>query len=196
MRKIQPILGWAIALACIAVPPALRAADSPSRPPPTAPGLIRDMRLKILAEQALKADSVLAPLKLKVEVRDGVVELRGAVPSGEAGRDAVAAVKAVKGIEDVWTNLTCKGFQITPTANEHKVAKPPSDPPPVNTRLALPEEVARIRQSEARFRAITVDIQDGNLVVHRRGVESRDATALAQILRRIPGVGEVLITND
>jgi hypothetical protein len=84
-------------------------------------GLIRDLRLSVQAERALKADRVLAPLNLRVKVRNGVAELSGSIPSDEVGRQAVAKVESVKGIEDVRPT-----FQYTKGAKpEVAEARPP-----------------------------------------------------------------------
>jgi hypothetical protein len=261
MRRGTVILGLAVALAWIAAPADLWGAEPPSRPPPndglihspvadredndndqyrppkSALGLIRDMRLTIQAQRLLKADRGLAPLKLKVEVRNGVAQLSGTVPSDGVGREAVGKLETIKGIEEVRSNFQYRPAPLNPaaTGTHVEVAKPPeidplktrpgepavvtgseghkgrTDPPaspiPVKPRVApastvaihppsLAEQVARIRQMEARFQTISVDVQDSMLIVHRAGVSSADATALAEKLRRIPGVGEVLISSD
>jgi hypothetical protein len=75
-----------------------------------------------------------------------------------------------------------------------RVAAPPAAAAPATS---LAERVAEVRQSEGRFRGIPVDVkEDGTLIVRRSGVSSRDATALSQALRRIPGVSEVLLSSD
>lgn len=263
MRRGPLILGLAVAIAWIAAPADLWGAEPPNRPPPndgvyrspvadredndndlhrppkSALGLIRDMRLTIQAQRLLKADRVLAALKLKVVVHEGVAEVSGNVPSVEVGRDVVGKLEAIKGILEVHNNLQCKPALVKPTVTGTRieVANKPAadvDPPKARSREpavvtgiegyksrpdqtpgpmgdrprvaaasavevrppSLAELVARVRQTEPRFQAISVDIQDSMLVVHRAGVSSADATALAQKLRRIPGVGEVLISSD
>jgi hypothetical protein len=271
MRNTRPILGLAMAIVLFAAPAVLWAANpSPRSPPPdstdpdpyhppqSALGLIRDLRLRILAQRMLEADRVLAPLKLKVEVHDAVAVVSGTIPSDEVGRDARGKLETIKGIVEVRSRFLINASVLKPaddgmhvdvarpagdtdslkgrprdpvvvTGSEGRKPRPdtPTDLPSVYSARnekgreivlqgprtsavkqgasagasvarppSLADQVERVRQSEGRFRAISVDVQDGMLVVHRRGVSSADATALAEKLRRIPGVGEVLIASD
>jgi hypothetical protein len=261
----------AIAVGLFAVPAVLWAANPPPRSPPydlgdpdpyhppkSALGMIRDMRLRILAQHKLEADRVLAPLKLKVEVHNAVAVVSGTIPSDEVGRHAVGKLETVNGIQEVRPSFRINASVLKPagqgmhvevakpagdadslkgrprepvvvTGTEGRKARPetPADLPSVNPARnekggdivlraprtsvvkqgasagasvarppSLADEIARVRQSEGRFGAIAVDMQEGMLVVHRSGVSSAVATALAEKLRRIPGVGEVLIASD
>jgi hypothetical protein len=236
MTNRRPILGLALAIALFAAPAVLWAANpsprsppydlsdpDPYHPPKTALGMLRDLRLRILAQRMLEADRVLAPLKLKVEVHNAVAVVSGTIPSEDVGRDAKGKLETIKGIEDVRSSFQINASVLKPIeAGMHlEVARPArsarnekgEDIVPRSPRAAevkqsasagaavarpssLADQVARIRQSEGRFGAIAVDIQDSMLIVHRSGVSSADATALAEKLRRIPGVGEVLIASD
>jgi hyperosmotically inducible protein len=268
MRRSLLGLSGAVLLTALAGP--VEADESPPRPPASALGLIRDLRLTTLAKRALHADRVLAPLNLSVKVQNGVAELSGTVPSDEVGRQAVAKVETVKGISEVRANFRYQGPAATgATAPARKseertvteVAKPVPPPevepprnrpggpaivtggegrkarpekpkplplmestplprpnreeavvvkPPRNfARLSeagnaetvvrpptLAERVEQVRRGDARFRAIPVEIEDDVLIVKRGGVRSEDATALSQLLRRIPGVRSVVLSSD
>lgn len=61
---------------------------------------------------------------------------------------------------------------------------------------SLTGKVSEARQSEARFRAIAVDVQDTVVLVRRAASPPRDVMDLVQKLRRIPGVSDVILTND
>jgi hypothetical protein len=61
---------------------------------------------------------------------------------------------------------------------------------------SLAERVDRARKSQDRFRRIAVEVQGDVILVRRSGARSEDATALAQILRRLPGVSEVVMSSD
>jgi hypothetical protein len=237
MRHRRPILGLATAIVLFAVPPVLWAANPPPRSPPgltdpdpyhppqSALGLIRDMRLRILAQHKLEADRGLAPLKLKVEVHNSVAVVSGTIPSDDVGRDAIGKLETIKGIEEVRARFHRNASVLKPAevGTHVEVAKPASANAARSEKgddivlggprtsavkqgaeagasaarpPSLAELVKRVRQSEGRFQGIVVDIQEGMLVVHRSGVASADATALAEKLRRIPGVGEVLIASD
>jgi hypothetical protein len=267
----RPLMGLALAMALVAAPAVLWAANPPPRSPPydladpdpyhppkSALGMIRDMRLKILAQHALEADRGLAPWKLKVDVHNAVAVVSGTISSDDVGRDAIGKVEAIKGIIEVRSSFQRNASVLKPayegthgedarpardadsvkgrprepvaaTLSEGRRTRPetPADLPAVDGSRnerggdivlrgprqspvkhgasagasgvrspSLAEQVARIRQSEGRFGNISVEVQDGMLVVHRGGVSSADATALAEKLRRIPGVGEVLIASD
>jgi osmotically-inducible protein OsmY len=238
MKHRRPILGLATALALFAIPAVSWAANPPPRPPPldladpdpyhppqSALGLIRDMRLRILAQRMLEADRVLAPLKLKVEVHSAVAVISGTIPSEEVGRDAIGKLETIKGIEEVRARFQRSASVLKPAdvgmhveVAKHASANAARNEKGEDTVLSGPrtsavkqgatagagvgrppsltEQVAQARKSDGRFAAINVDVQDGMLVVHRSGVSSADATALAEKLRRIPGVGEVLIASD
>ncbi len=236
MTNRRPILGLALAIGLFAAPAVLWAANPPPRSPPydlsdpdpyhppkSALGMLRDLRLRILAQRMLEADRALAPLKLKVEVHNAVAVVSGTIPSEDIGRDAKGKLETIKGIEDVRSRFQINASVLKPIeAGMHlEVARPAHSarnekgedvvlrsPQPAAVKQSasagasvarppsLADQVARVRQSEGRFGAIAVDVQDGMLIVHRSGVSSADATALAEKLRRIPGVGEVLIASD
>jgi hypothetical protein len=67
----------------------------------------------------------------------------------------------------------------------------------VTSRPAPPLSVAieRVRQSEGRFRGIPVELRGDVVVITRTGADE-DVMALAQALRRVRGVAEVIVASD
>jgi hypothetical protein len=210
----------------------------PPRPPASALGLIRDMRLTVLARRAFQADRELARLNLGVKVRDGVATVWGSVPSTEAARLVVARLESIDGIDQVRSEVVVRVHDrpLVPEVGiptrvpaRIQVAKPvvpapPSDlaarpgdlpelkslplpgPPPKPkrdmvvasrpTQPALRVLVERVRQSDRRFSGIPVEVQGNVVVVTRSGSNEEDAAALAQALRRVRGVAEVVLSGD
>jgi hypothetical protein len=109
MRTRRSVLALAAAALSVAAARPAVADEGEARPPAIAIGLIRDLRVKSLAERALAADRVLAPLNLSVKVRHGVAEVSGSIPSDEVGRQALAKVETVKGVEEVRANFRYTG---------------------------------------------------------------------------------------
>src|SRR5438105_1210850 len=66
----------------------------------------RDLRLAVLARQALAQDEVLAPFAVGVKVANGEVILWGSLPTPELASRAVQTVEKVKGIYRVRSELT------------------------------------------------------------------------------------------
>ena len=80
MRRWRSVVAVVAGLLLTVSAPA-GAVDSPPRPPPSALGLIGDLRLTVLARRALQGDPALGRLNLGVRVRDGVATVWGPVPS-------------------------------------------------------------------------------------------------------------------
>jgi hypothetical protein len=229
----------------------LSAAEESSRPPASALGLIRDMRLTVLARRAFQNDRVLGPLNLGVKVRDGVATVWGPVPSPAAARQAVARLEAINGIYEVKSEMHVRRPTEKPLLAELgiparaptriDVAKPddrtgsirppprepivaagdaqrpgkpgnlpelrsvpmlPQPPPRRDTTTSRPAPVPlsvavqRVRSSELRYRAIPVEVHGNVVIVRRTGAADEDVTALAQALRRVRGVAEVIVTSE
>jgi hypothetical protein len=153
MRKRQSILVLAGAVLLIASATPVGAEEGEGRPPGFAIGMIRDLRLKSLAERTLGADRVLAPLDLSVKVRNGVAEVSGSVPSEEVGRQAIAKLETIRGINEVRANFRYTGspptaaslFPPSPERAVTEAAKPvtrlPEDIDPPRTRPGGPAVV-------------------------------------------------------
>jgi hypothetical protein len=103
MRQTRTLLSVALALAVGAVTARGQPPAAPHKPPPLTP--IYDMRLTILARRALANDRVLAPLKLGVQVRDGVAVVWGDVPSDDVVKQAKGKLEAIDGIFEVRSEL-------------------------------------------------------------------------------------------
>ncbi len=213
------------------------AVESPPRPPPSALGLIGDLRLTVLARRALQGDPALARLNLGVRVRDGVATVWGPVPSGAVARRIAATLKSIDGIDEVRSELQVRrpaerpllaDIGIPPRMPTRTAAKPdtasgtirprpreaavvaterkpqPRPATPAAIRGAAPPTpavplsiaVARVRRSEPRFGAILVELRGDVVVINRSGADPEDVTALAQALRRVRGVSEVMVASD
>jgi hypothetical protein len=64
--------------------------------------------------------------------------------------------------------------------------------------VAIPLHVAveRVRSSNSRFQSIPVEVRGTMVIVGRSGADGEDVTALAQALRRVRGVTEVVVASD
>src|SRR5262249_33648353 len=99
-----------------------------------------DLRLSVLALNALQSDPVLAPLGLGVRVRGGVATLVGPVPSAEVRRLALARLKALPQLAGVRSELFLDPW-VDPA--EQVTARPPNPTQPTsrsgpNRTLPLP----------------------------------------------------------
>ena len=56
--------------------------------------------------------------------------------------------------------------------------------------------VERVRSSNSRFQSIPVEVRGTMVIVGRSGADGEDVTALAQALRRVRGVTEVVVASD
>jgi hypothetical protein len=87
-------------------------------------------------------------------------------------------------------------------AGEKKPSPRPATPPPAPAAgrapavVPLSVAVERVRQSEPRFQAISVELRGDVVVIGRVGADAEDVTALAQALRRVKGVSEVMVASD
>jgi hypothetical protein len=216
----------------------LAAVEAPARPPSSALGMIRDLRLTVLARRAFQNDRVLGPLNLGVKVHNGVATVWGPVPSSEVARQAVARIEAINGIYEVRSELQMRRPPEKPLYAELgiprgaptriQVAKPierpdvanqaqrptrttearsvaqipqPAAVKPVATttrpaQMSLSAAVEQVKQSDQRFRGIPVNVFGNVVVVGRSGATDEDVTALAQALRRVRGVAEVVVSSD
>src|SRR5947209_4184529 len=104
MRRMRSFVWFAGGLLLMSTVP-LSATEAPSRPPAAALGLIRDLRLTVVARREFQHDRVLGPLNLGVQVRNGVATVWGPVPSVEVARQAVARLEAINGIFEVRSEL-------------------------------------------------------------------------------------------
>ncbi len=91
------LLGAALVLVLPATP---LAAQPPAKRPE-----VHDVEVTVRARSALQRDEVLAPLGLVVRARSGVATVSGAVPSREVADRAVAALRKVRGVYEVRSQL-------------------------------------------------------------------------------------------
>jgi hyperosmotically inducible protein len=101
-------------LAAVAAVPAVRAADTADTggsPKTTqkAGAYIDDSVITAKVKAALVGDKQVSAMKIKVTTKDGVVTLKGAVPSAEVGQHALQLAAGVEGVKDVKSDLTVKG---------------------------------------------------------------------------------------
>lgn len=61
---------------------------------------------------------------------------------------------------------------------------------------SLSEQVRQLQQAEPRFRGIVVEVQNQSLHVRQGNQSGADVMELVQKLRRLPGVRDVLLSND
>jgi uncharacterized Zn-binding protein involved in type VI secretion len=141
MRQRRKWLGVALALALGAVtargqPPA------PPRvplPPQEALVAIHDLKLTRQARQALARDQVLAPLRLGVQVRQGVAVVWGDVPSDAVAQQAKDKLQAIDGIFGVRSELRPgKGAAREIAAADLSV--PVRVPPRLKVEVAKPDD--------------------------------------------------------
>lgn len=237
MHTYRTLLGLAAAVA-LGGGPAF--ADEPHAPPASAHESKHDTKLKVMARLALSRDPTLGPLKLEVDVRDGVAVVRGAVPSAataERARQVLTELTELLGVRSelrvvgaappLPPPLTVPSLPPPPAVPKLVIPSPRPRPEAVPTRSAglpaqaapkskLPvatyvsakkrsEEAARpadlaaavaaLRESNPAYRAVPVRVVGDVVIVSRRG-DDADVAALAQALRRVPGVAEVVRSND
>ena len=114
MKKTElaaKLLAASFAIAAIA--PAARAADAAGNgdTPKTAQkagAYVDDSVITAKVKAALVEDKQVSAMKIKVVTKDGVVTLKGAVPSAEAGQHALQLAAGVEGVKDVKSDLTVK----------------------------------------------------------------------------------------
>ncbi|WP_288411313.1 BON domain-containing protein [uncultured Herbaspirillum sp.] len=86
--------------------PTVQAADAPSAQ--KAGAYIDDSVITAKVKAALLEDKQVSAMKIKVLTKDGVVTLKGSVPSTELGQHALQLVAGVEGVRDVKSELTVK----------------------------------------------------------------------------------------
>lgn len=101
----------AATLTMAAVAPAVQAADSGSAHAPSAQkagAYIDDSVITAKVKAALVEDKQISSMKIKVITKEGVVTLKGSVPSAELGQHALQLVAGIDGVRDVKSELTVK----------------------------------------------------------------------------------------
>jgi hypothetical protein len=226
MTRSRFLACLASGLLALALGSSSRADPPLHQPPQEALDRLRDLALTLRARRTLQEDNTLASYNLGVWVENGVAKLWGGVPNSEVGRQAVARLKGVAGIREVHSQLHTMPLPEVPLAIGHSVGYGPRSvppPPPVVPTAAptapvsprptpalrparelqsqppqptLVERARAIVLSDSRFHSIPVSLQDGVLFV-RRGIASDEDTAeLAQRLRQLSGVADVVLTSD
>lgn len=184
-------------------------AAEPSRPPAEALGLIRDLRLTILARRALQADVALKDHNLGVEVRRGVAHVWGPISSPDLAHRVVSRLGAIDGVLSVRTELhsgrpaTDSGHRALKvgTLPPGPIVVPPAIPPPtVATPVkqprtpALADHVAKVRQKYPRLRTVRVDVSGRTVTVYR-GEDDEAAGLFARLLGEVEGIDEVRLAR-
>lgn len=101
----------AAAITMAAAAPAVHAADMGSASAPSAQkagAYIDDSVITAKVKAALVEDKQISSMKIKVSTKDGVVTLKGSVPSAELGQHALQLVAGIEGVRDVKSDLTVK----------------------------------------------------------------------------------------
>jgi hypothetical protein len=175
-------------------------------PPASAIGMIRDLRLALLARRELRNDKLLSGYDLGVEVKAGVARVWGSLPDRDLARRALSRVEHLDGIREVVSELKTAGPVVVsdagfkalkgpsppalpPALPEVKPSRPPAQPAQPVKRDLLAERIQKVRQ-EARFARLRVEVS-GRVVTVYRGGDDETAAALAQRLREVEGVEEV-----
>jgi hypothetical protein len=96
--------------------------------------LTRDTYLMLQARRALALDPDLAPLNLGVSVRRGAAVLWGTAPSGALARQAVAQLRQLPDLVEVWSELEVDSLLTVDTE--------PPPPPPVPRSPSPPQALA------------------------------------------------------
>lgn len=190
MRYRRSILGAILGLCLFGAASAEGSEPPPPRPPASALGLIRDMRLTVLARRALARDRELSALKLGVEVRDGVATVWGEVPTADVKRQALAHLWAIDGIHGVRSELTA-GFSQRDAVVDLSI--PSRVPARIEIESAKPDsETGSLKKP--RDRAIMVGgdvpkaVKPGEIPA--RGVVLRPPTVVVPPKKEVPSTDE------
>lgn len=112
---IAKLLAMSMLAATVAAPLAHAADPATSDTTTTAPkaqrstgAYIDDSVITAKVKAALVEDKQVSAMKIKVQTRNGVVTLKGSVPSAEAGQHALQLAAGVEGVKDVKSDLTVK----------------------------------------------------------------------------------------
>ncbi|BEV18072.1 BON domain-containing protein [Herbaspirillum sp. DW155] len=100
---VAPLLAAGLFIAAV---PVVQAADAPSAQ--KAGAYIDDAVITAKVKAALLEDKQVSSMKINVVTKDGVVTLKGSVPSAELGQHALQLVAGVEGVRDVKSDLTVK----------------------------------------------------------------------------------------
>jgi hypothetical protein len=141
MRQSRTLLNVALALALGAVTARGQPPQPPRVPLPPQDALvaIHDLKLTRQARQALARDVALAPLRLGVQVRQGVAVVWGDVPSDAVAQQAKDKLQAIDGIFDVRSELRpAKGAAREIAAADLSV--PVRVPPRLKVEVAKPDD--------------------------------------------------------
>lgn len=100
-------------LAAVVAAPLVRAADAAdtggsSKNAQKAGAYIDDSVITAKVKSALVGDKQVSAMKITVTTKNGVVTLKGAVPSAEVGQHALQLAAGVDGVKDVKSELTVK----------------------------------------------------------------------------------------
>ncbi|MBG7622379.1 BON domain-containing protein [Herbaspirillum sp. AP02] len=101
----------AASLLVMTAAPAVHAADTSRAAAPSvqkAGAYIDDSVITAKVKAALVEDKQISAMKISVSTKDGVVTLKGAVPSAELGQHALQLAAGVEGVRDVKSDLTVK----------------------------------------------------------------------------------------
>lgn len=115
MEQTKFIVRFAAAtfLAAVAAAPSVRAADAAdtggsSKNAQKAGAYIDDSVITAKVKAALVGDKQVSAMKIAVSTKEGVVTLKGAVPSAEVGQHALQLAAGIEGVKDVKSELTVK----------------------------------------------------------------------------------------
>lgn len=106
--SIAKLLAMSVIAAAAAAPLAQAADTAAPKTERSAGTVIDDSAITAKVKAALVEDKQVSALKIKVQTRQGVVTLRGTVPSAEAGQHALQLAAGIEGVKDVKSDLTVK----------------------------------------------------------------------------------------
>ncbi|MBO9537701.1 BON domain-containing protein [Herbaspirillum sp.] len=109
-KFVPRLLAAAFLAASAAAVPAVQAADAGDAPKngQEAGAYIDDSVITAKVKAVLVGDKQVSAMKITVTTKDGVVTLKGAVPSAEVGQHALQLAAGVDGVKDVKSELTVK----------------------------------------------------------------------------------------
>ncbi len=188
-------------------------------PPQAALNNIRDLTATTRARRLLNEDPGLARLNLGVEVRNSTATVWGPIPSLAVGSLAKSKLESLPGINQVKSSFYLEEQRldpllelVKPTSEPERVevAKPRELSPrvartvsegrqlaaPRSAAASLADQVAQLQRSEARFKGIVVELQENTVLVRRGQAPGRDVMELAEKLRRLPGVRQVVLSSE
>jgi hypothetical protein len=117
--------GWLLAACMAALAVTAQAASAGPGDATRGPSLL-ETQLTLQVLRALNGDPALAPHNLGARVRDRVATLLGSVPTQKLADQAVAAVREVKGIREVRSELEVAPAPEDPNALRDRLSGPPA----------------------------------------------------------------------